>query len=529
MQTPAANFWPNGPAWQRGAHWRLRGQLLHNNRILSPADLDAALPTLDTPQALAQWLRHCAGSYALLFNNEKHRWAATDPARSIPLFWRDTPSGAAFTGRLSVADPGFEPRQPWWDGQWLSQVEYLPGNLTLDQRYQQLGAGQLAWQPQGGPQEVLTYFNYTRLKEEEEAHRSETEWKDQLKTILEQIISRLIISAAGRPLVVLLSGGYDSRLLLALLRQAGYPALYALTYGQAGAYEHQRAQATARQLGVPWVFVPYGPEVFQSFFSETWRAYADYASNLSVLPQDQDFFALAQARAQGLIPPDALLLPGYCADVQAGSYLPGRYFQWPGRLKAGALAHYIAYRLNAGLRRNERQMLWPHLPLQAYPQPEALIADLEAWFIRERMAKYVVNGVRASEFWGYGWRLPFWDPAFLAFWQQPPNVLRQHMKLYRHTLAETYFQPMGIHFPDDHKPQAPTWRTWAASAPGVGVRRLLLRRKPAPDINGFDWLNNQVRKITGAPPATMNETLGRWLHAHWQSRLKNHNPPEILP
>lgn len=518
MPATEANSRPDGPAWQRGLNWRLRGQLLRDDRLLSAAELDAALPDLRTPQALGQWLRGCSGSYALLFRQDGYHWAATDVARSIPLFWRETPDGAAFTGRLSVADAGFEPRQPWWDGQWLGRVEYLPGDLTFDQRYRQLGPGQVGWQPAGGPLEVHTYFDYGRPPADA-APLSEAAWAAELKTVLEGLTRRLIASAQGRPLVVLLSGGYDSRLLLALLRQAGYPALYALTYGRPGAYEHQRAQAVAREAGVPWVFVPYGPEVFQSFFSETWRAYTDYASNLSVLPQDQDFFALAQARAQGLIPPDSLLLPGYCADVQAGSYLPGRYFQWPGRLRGGALARYIAYRLNPGFSSAERRALWPYLPQSAYPDSEALAADLEAWFIRERMAKYIVNGVRAYEFWGYGWRLPFWDPAFLAFWQRVPNALRQNMQFYRLTLAENYFKPMGIHFPDDQKPAAPAWRAWAAAAVGTTLKRRLPRRKPAPDINGFDWLNTQLRHMTGASTGTMNETLGQWLHAHWKSRL----------
>ena len=37
---------------------------------------------------------------------------------------------------------------------------------------------------------------------------------------------------------------------------------------------------------------------------------------------------------------------------------------------------------------------------------------LEAWDSRERVSKYIVNSVRAYEFWGYDWWVPFWDAEF---------------------------------------------------------------------------------------------------------------------
>lgn len=73
MPATEANSRPDGPAWQRGLNWRLRGQLLRDDRLLSAAELDAALPDLRTPQALGQWLRGCSGSYALLFRQDGDR------------------------------------------------------------------------------------------------------------------------------------------------------------------------------------------------------------------------------------------------------------------------------------------------------------------------------------------------------------------------------------------------------------------------------------------------------------------------
>lgn len=510
--------------WQHWGSLRIRGRLVREGRCVAPAELQSQLSALQTPTDLRQWLGNCSGSFALVYQSDQVCWAAVDIARSIPLFWQAYAGGeVALSDQLRVSDPGFRPLEPWWSGQWLGQVEYLPGDLTLDARFRQVQAGHFIWlRPDQGPL-VDVYFSHERAAMA--STDSPQVLGQQFMTVLDALIDRLIATADERPLTVLLSGGYDSRLLLAKLYERSYSGgLHALTYGQPGSFEHLRAQAITRKLGIPWVFVPYTPERLGAFFSPQWLDYAQYAANLSVLPQDQDFFALLYARQQELIPPNSFILPGYCADVQAGSYLPGRYFSYPGRLSQQALDRYISYRLNAHLTAESYQLLSSYLPSAYYPQPPAntneLISRLEAWFVRERMAKYIVNGVRAYEYLGYGWQLPFWDPDFIRFWQAVPNDLRVGMRLYRHTLAQQLFQPLGIHFKEDERPAPSAWKAWLKALPGTQVKKRLPHKAPPPDVNGFDWLNQQLRHTLNWPPDAplipINNMLGYWLQDHWR-------------
>ena len=42
----------------------------------------------------------------------------------------------------------------------------------------------------------------------------------------------------------------------------------------------------------------------------------------------------------------------------------------------------------------------------------------ECWDCQERQAKFIVNSVRAYEFFGFEWRLPLFDAELMDFWSR---------------------------------------------------------------------------------------------------------------
>jgi asparagine synthase (glutamine-hydrolysing) len=54
---------------------------------------------------------------------------------------------------------------------------------------------------------------------------------------------------------------------------------------------------------------------------------------------------------------------------------------------------------------------------------------LEYWIWQEKQAKFIFNSVRVYDFWGYGWRLPYWDSEIVSFWERVPLCYRLGGKL----------------------------------------------------------------------------------------------------
>jgi asparagine synthase (glutamine-hydrolysing) len=237
--------------------------------------------------------------------------------------------------------------------------------------------------------------------------------------------------------VVPLSGGNDSRVVLSMLKRLGYDNVVTFTYGRRANWESQVSQAVAEQLGFPWHFVPYTRRKWYEWWESTERhAFCKLADGLSSLPHPQDFPATWELQRSGLLPDDAVFIPGHGGDSLTGGRIPSSWMQRE-HVTGSELAQAI-------FRKNFR--LWPSSGC-AY-RPEMLerirraadvqdrtdvrtaVSRFDRWDWRERQSKYINNSVRVYEFWGYDWRLPLWDDALIDFWSGIPDPLRIGRNLY---------------------------------------------------------------------------------------------------
>lgn len=49
---------------------------------------------------------------------------------------------------------------------------------------------------------------------------------------------------------------------------------------------------------------------------------------------------------------------------------------------------------------------------------------LEQFVWQENQSKWNVNAIRVYDFWGYEWRLPYWDKELIEFWRKVPLEYR---------------------------------------------------------------------------------------------------------
>ena len=504
-------WYPLSKGWWTG-HVHYQGQWL------SPEEVEKSLLELTSTEALAALLQQWNGSFALIWTIEDRSYAVTDIARAIPLFWSVREKEIKLTNHLSPSDGTLLQIH---EDKIFAQSEFIPGHTTLLQGWQQLQAGEILEMHQNR----CYLHNYFPHRRPAPFTDSPEVLKQQFAQLLEDQIDRLIAFADGSTIVIPLSGGYDSRILLTILQQKKYPALKAFTYGQEGSWEVEIARSVATTLGVEWQFVPYTIEVLRTFGDQHWKDYAAFAGNLCSIPQEQDYFALRYLKATGWLEKGSIICPGYCGDFQAGSYLPEKTFLFsPDNLST--LQNFLYQRFIRYPSAEVRQLWQPYLPQTKVSNEHDYVSELEHWVLREYVSKFIVNGIRAYEWSDCSWYLPLWDLAFIRFWQQVPSELRQGMQMYREVLEDHWFRPHQLIFPEDQKTK-PLLKPLASYLPLNLKRQLkkILPAKPQTNINGLHQLVPLIQQdlLWPVPDLTksVNEMIGHWYHDQIAKKSNN--------
>jgi asparagine synthase (glutamine-hydrolysing) len=425
------------PPWSAHGGTHVRGTAFRGDEMLDAASLcrrfDACAGDAAKFRALLDALN---GFFAVVHVRGDKLLAAVDIIRSIPLFYGEK-DGQLFVGddarwvRDAVGD---SQRDPDAEREFLL-VGYVTGRDTLYENVKQVRAGEMISAPHPGEDSALRSY-YFRHKH---GSYSSDGCEDLLRThddALLESFRRLAAYANGRKIVVPLSGGYDSRLIAFMLKRLDYRDVLCFTYGIQGNTESEISRSVAEALGFPWELVPYSVERWSAWFaSEGRRRYSVFADGLCVVPIHRDWPAIEELVRRGLAPRDSVVCAGYAADLPAGSFsaaYPSLYVS-KNLLSGHVLLRYVhclycLRRPSAGDAEFARERAGQVVPAG----PHLDTADLfEEWFTLEKVAKFVVNAVRAYEHFDLDWWLPFFDRSFIGFWLSVPPPSRFGQALYR--------------------------------------------------------------------------------------------------
>lgn len=415
---PQESAAPGAPAPQEGAP-QGPGLFVRSDRpCLRPTDPEA--------------LREHPGRLAAVEVGQGEMVLAQDRLRSWPLFWSvQPPSSPGARGRLVVSDDAAVMRQaveaPTLDERAcreLVDAGFVSGPDTLLRDVYQVEQGSVVridLRTGGARTEIhsLARFDDTGIIEDPEA------FAVVLEEALDAVMTRMMEDLGERRLVLPLSGGLDSRLLVAWLALRGLQdRAVAFTYGLPGSREVEVSRKVAEAIGLEWHAVDYEPQVLR----EAWRtnAAAEFLAQsyaLSALPHVQDWYALTVLLERGVIHPGEVVLPGHTIVgnmhdeelLEAGTVsrrriaqaishhhqeLQGRQAQaWADPYRAAKLKEFLSLRPYRGDARDVQSIL-------------------ESYNLRERQTKYINNSVRAYEHLGLDWALPMLDKEFWDAWHR---------------------------------------------------------------------------------------------------------------
>ena len=276
---------------------------------------------------------------------------------------------------------------------------------------------------------------------------------ERFNAALDAVMNRMLERTRSRRLIVPLSGGLDSRLLVAWLvnhADAVGGRVRTFTYGVPGAREVEVSREVARAAGLEWTAVDYERRPLL----EAWHAPATgdflracYA--LSALPHVQDWYALMRLRQRGWLTEGDVVLPGHTivGNMHDEDRLIGG-----GRVDQVEVARAIVAH-HADLQgRAERawQDPWTAPPLRralglaGFDGGELSVRSaVEGYNFRERQTKYINNSVRAYEFFGLDWDLPMLDAEMWHAWARGSARLTVDRSYYRWLVDRQWQRAVG--------------------------------------------------------------------------------------
>lgn len=402
------------------------------------------------------------GVFAVAVKMDNCIFAAVDRLRSIPLFYSLSPKSFTLSDEASQVRKKIESREV--DDIALKEfllTGYVTGNDTLYKGVRQIQAGEcIAVSHTDVPS--IKRIRYYRYCHSEYFEQPVKELYSHAKKMLTHVFERFAQTVRGHQIVVPLSGGLDSRLIVTMLRLMGIENVICFSYGKKGNWESEISKRVAKKLGYNWEFVLETKEKWQKLHeTDQCKRFYSYAHNLSSSVHLQDWPAIRELKRKEKIEPDAIVVPGHSGDFLAGSHLSPAFNQMD-RVGKNALINIVLkkhYHLWDWSK--SKEWLYPVLEsrilscIDGFPlnAPQDVATAFESWDWQERQAKFIINSLRVYEFWGYEWRMPLWDNEMMDFFSHMPLKYRIGKEFYDFFLNNFYFNKLGLDmFPDVNIP-----------------------------------------------------------------------------
>jgi asparagine synthase (glutamine-hydrolysing) len=417
-----------GFKWYQKKNVWVKGVLFDSNNILYAEEkILEYFSDIKNKGDFEQRLKSANGFFSVVVKTSNDIFAAVDCIRSHPLFYSeayqwigDNPEFLANNNNLKE---GLMSKNEFFS------TGYVTGNQTIYEGVHQLQAGQYLCIT-NDVFELNTYYQYLH---QDFIDYNELDAKVELDKCVTNAMKRLVDYANGRQLVIPLSGGYDSRLIVLKLKKLRYKNVICFTYGKKNNWEAVISKNVADKLGFKWLFIDYNSIIKKIYHSKKMLEYDKFCFRGVSLPHIQDFFAIHELKKNRFINSDALFVPGHSGDFLAGSHLGDL------ELENATLSNEQVIQRTLDKHYNLFRMTPKKKSLLANTIDKALIqqppngdssSQLDHWNWRERQSKFIVNACRVYEFFGYEWHCPLWDKELMEYFKKSPIKFRRNRWLY---------------------------------------------------------------------------------------------------
>ncbi|MCI7690360.1 MAG: hypothetical protein MSQ68_08380 [Trueperella pyogenes] len=376
---------------------------------------------------LVDWAMAQRGHWAAVVERAEGTFGITDNPRSFPILFTHTPE-LLVSSTPSPLLEAISPRRDRQAAREFVHAGYLLGLQTLIDGVSSVPAGHVM--DLGRAKSVGAFRMPTSYVE------SDMDPMEYMGHFYQVVVDQFrALAATNRQLLVPLSGGADSRLIMLALRAAGADNVLAFTYGTPGSPEVRISAQVAQSAGYPWK----GIELDKTKVRERWLAPAtgDFLRDTwsgEALPHIQDWYALHELRQDPTVAADAVILPGHtivgnehgddrlAAEIsvdEAMDLLIAHHFHLQGKKRAEQMPASLQKKLRAFLADKWR----PEDPAHN----SKVLVELN---VLTRQARYINNSMRGYEHFGFDWALPMLTADVWEAWLAGPRALHTEDRHY---------------------------------------------------------------------------------------------------
>ena len=270
---------------------------------------------------------------------------------------------------------------------------------------------------------------------------------NKLDKVFNSSIDRLIKKSNNRTIIIFMSGGLDSRLILSKLVEKGYKKILAFSYGIRGNSDSKIAKEICEKLNVKWQHITTQKSDYYNFFKKTEVVnFFKFSDGLSTVPNFQDFLPVFKLKKYLVKTKNYLIVNGQTGDFISGGHIPLKiYFKENSKkriVKEIFSKHFSLWDQNNLItkitKKNLEKKIDKFKNLKEYKKSEP--EDIyEIWEYYERQVKFIIQGQRIYDYFGFDWYLPFWDGEVIRFWSEMPLELRKNQYLFKDYLKKGNF------------------------------------------------------------------------------------------
>lgn len=439
-----------GKQWQSFNNGFVKGFAFDGDLFLEKESFYNVLLEAVKTNSLPSLLYRLNGNFSAVIYFERKYFLIVDKIRSYPLFY-------SCHTNIYISDVGHKLLD--YVPCYLNEINtyellalgYLSGNTTLIENIESVVAGSyVIINLENNAYDQYRYYSHIYNKIE----RSKEALFEIANEKIEMAFSRILNSLKkDQPILLPLSGGYDSRLIACLCKKYELKNVTCFTYGRVDSFEVSISKEIALRLNYKWYFVEYSEEMWTSFLlGKDFQSYCEFAGNLTANPHFQDLPALLELKKIGVITQGMVVIPGHSGDLLGGSKIPIQILEnHMNEFTLDTLSHVIynnLFDLNV-LTKEYRNQIIAKLKNELEEFDLNNFSDFldyyeGYWFVKAKVANFLVNSMRGYEYIGLDWRLPLWDDEYAKVWYETNWKNKFYSLTYNEFMFREYFVPFNV-------------------------------------------------------------------------------------